>query len=68
MTDREMVLEICKSLELQLNQTQEKYIAPCEYQIREGSIILGSGRGYPDFLAEFKFDEKGKLTGHALWE
>jgi hypothetical protein len=72
MTDRELVLELCKRLHL----TPEDGITPSDYgycerpelRMRPKSIIIGQGDGNDNHCAIFYFHEDGTLKSHGIWE
>jgi hypothetical protein len=80
MTDKDALLQICKSLGLKLLENPRLSRAPLddEFVIMERpdgaiNITLGCGKslgcsGYVGFRAEFGFDAAGKAVEHFVYE
>lgn len=66
MTDRELVREICKKLNLL--HTENTDVKEQEYHEDEDGFVLGSGGGYSFFKVGFGIDKEDKLTGHSVYE
>jgi hypothetical protein len=73
MTDKELVLELCKRLGLEQNDDpgSDRYIidspGPNRYIVDSNKITIGEGIGYNDFCVNFNFDGD-KLINHGVWE
>jgi len=68
MTDKELVLELCKRLNLKETTTSKRGIpGHKEYCQEPKSIVLGAGEGHMFFFTCFDFDGD-KLVGHGVWE
>jgi len=65
MTDRELVLELCKRLGLTETKS-DAWVGDHQYIDRGDSIFVGSGESCAAEYIAFDFDEDGKLTGHEI--
>ncbi len=67
MTDRELVLELCKRLKLTEGPVVQRWPRSDAYYNTEDRIVIGTGVGYGEFYAQFNFDGD-KLVSHGVWE
>jgi hypothetical protein len=67
MTDWELVLELCKRLNLKLANDGVP-IRNDEYSIDDDRIDIGSGDGYFGFAVAFDFNPDGSFKGHSVYE
>ncbi len=67
MTDRELVLELCKRLKFTEAPASQWSPRSDEYCRTEDRITIGAGVGYMHFYIMFNF-EGDKLINHGVWE
>lgn len=73
MSDKELVLELAKRLNLEyvddtIWKDERYYDHGYNYNKKENIISLGYGIGYGGFYVNFYFDKDDNLINHGVWE